>query len=253
MLTEKVSLFNIEIDPLTMKEAVQVIYGWIAAKDKCRYVVTPNTDSIVLLKRQNDLLRAYQGASLILADGNPLVWASRLLGKPLPEVVPGSDLIPALFAAAKNKDALRVFLMGAAPGVAERASAFIRARWPTVTICGIYSPAIGFESDEKECSHMVSLIATGTPDIVVLGLGAPKQELWIEKHHERIQASVVLCVGATIDFLAGEKKRAPVWMRKFCLEWLFRMLCEPRRLFLRYLRAAWVFPQLLIEELMGKA
>ena len=141
-----------------------------------------------------------------------------------------------------------MFLLGAAPGVAARAAENIMRRWPGVEVVGTYSPPLGFEKNPLENEHILEQISGARPDVLVVGLGAPKQELWVDAHRERINTAVTLCVGATIDFRAGEKKRAPVWMRRGGLEWLHRVASEPRRLFKRYARDAWVFPQLMWHE-----
>lgn len=249
MSPERVSLFGIDIDSVRMPQAVERVYGWLSATEKrCPYVVTPNVDHTVILQHHAELRSAYTGAGMVLADGFPVVWASRLLRRPLPELVPGSDLVPALFAAAAQHGGASVFLLGAAPGVAERAARCIHKRWPDVKVVGAYSPPLGFERDEAENDRIIAMVNDARPDLLVLGFGAPKQELWIAKHHARLAAGCALCVGATIDFLAGEKHRAPVWMRRLRLEWLHRLATEPRRLFKRYARDAWVFPQLVWRE-----
>jgi N-acetylglucosaminyldiphosphoundecaprenol N-acetyl-beta-D-mannosaminyltransferase len=133
--------------------------------------------------------------------------------------------------------------------VAERAAQKIQQRWPSVKVVGTYSPPLGFEKDEAENQRIVTMVNAARPDLLVLGFGAPKQELWIAKHAAQLDAGCALCVGATIDFLAGEKRRAPLWMRRLRLEWLHRVATEPRRLFKRYARDAWVFPRLVWREL----
>lgn len=249
MTTNRVSLFGIQIDAVRMTEAVERVYGWLDdSEGRCRYVVTPNVDHTVILQHNAELRRAYEQAGLVLADGFPVVWASRLVRQPLPELVPGSDLVPALFAAAQANGGTKVFLLGAAPGVADRAAIKIQDRWPAVQVVGTYSPPLGFERDEAENARIIELVNAASPDILVLGFGAPKQELWIARHRERLNARCALCVGATIDFLAGEKRRAPVWMRRLRLEWFHRLATEPRRLAMRYARDAWVFPQLVWRE-----
>lgn len=249
-MNNPIRLFGISIDALNMSEAVGTIDGWCRQPigSACRYVVTPNVDHAVMYQSRADLRKAYDDASLILADGAPVVLASRLLRKALPERVAGSDLVPALFAHAVNRPAatpLRIFLLGAAPGVAERAQANIENRWAGVKVVGTLSPPIGFEQNEAENERILAAVADAQPDVVVVGLGAPKQELWIQRHADRLQAKVALCVGATIDFLAGEKHRSPRWMRRMGLEWLHRLSSEPARLTRRYLRDAWIFPQLV--------
>ena len=120
---------------------------------------------------------------------------------------------------------------------------------PGVQVCGLYSPPIGFERQHAENASILARIAHARPDLLVVGLGAPKQELWVHRHRSQIQAAAVLCVGATIDFLAGEKHRAPIWMRLVGLEWLHRVASEPKRLARRYHRDAWLFPQIVAREL----
>ena len=244
-----VRLFGVEIDAVRMQEAVRMLLDWIATSDgSCRYVVTPNVDHAVLLQEHAGLRRAYAEASLVLADGAPIVLVSQLLGKSLPERVAGSDLVPQLFDAASTYGPLKVFLLGGMPGVADRAARNITERWPLVEVVGTASPPLGFERDPAQNSHLLAAVAATKPDVLLVGLGAPKQELWVREHCESIAASVALCVGATIDFLAGERKRAPLWMRRCGLEWLYRAAGEPRRLGRRYLRDAWIFPRLAYRE-----
>lgn len=251
---QKVRLFGIDIDALRMPEAVACVRSWIDRNDgTCRYVVTPNVQHAVMFQQNQELQSAYHDAGLVLADGMPIVLASRLLGRGLPERVTGSDLVPAMFAAANAENGFRVFLLGAAPGVADRAAANIQRQWPNIAVVGTYSPPLGFERDEAENRHIIEMVNAAAPDVLIVGLGAPKQELWTHRHFQQLDASVALCVGATIDFLAGEKRRAPQWMQKLGLEWLFRCLSEPRRLARRYARDAWLFPQLVWSEWRGRA
>ena len=246
MQTDRVRFLGLDIHPTRFEDAVQQVLDWASQPrgESCRYVVTPNVDHAVMFQSRPDLREAYQDASLVLADGWPVVLASRLLGTPLPERVAGSDLAPALFARSK-KPTLKVFLLGAAPGVAQRAAQKIEATWSGVRVVGVYSPPLGFEQDEAENQLILDHITAAQPDILLVGLGAPKQEIWVSRHRHRLQAKVALCVGATIDFPAGERKRAPVWMRKTGLEWFHRLATEPRRLAARYARDAWIFPRLV--------
>jgi N-acetylglucosaminyldiphosphoundecaprenol N-acetyl-beta-D-mannosaminyltransferase len=255
-------LFGFEVDRLRMAEAVDQLLEWTDVRDEvCRYVVTPNADHAVAYQENEELRRAYAAASLILVDGMPLLLAAKLLRRGVPERVPGSDLVPALFAAVSAQHEaddelpcaeMRVYLLGAGSGVAERAARRIEATWRGVKVAGCYSPPLGFEKDAAENDSILARIAAADCDVIVVGLGAPKQELWVSKHRERIAAPVALCVGATIDFLAGEKARAPVWMRRVGLEWAHRLASEPRRLARRYLRDAVQLPQLLWRELRNR-
>lgn len=253
-MSERVRMFGIELDRLTMNQAVAQLLDWVGESEyPSRYVVTPNVDHVVMLQNNAALGAAYEDAAMVVVDGKPVLLASRLLGRPLPETVPGSDLCPALFDAAKYRGGvLRVFLMGAAEGVADRAAEEIRARWPWVEVCGVYSPPMGFCVSTPANSVAQEKINAAKPDILMVGLGAPKQEIWVHAMRDRLQVKVILCIGATIDFLAGEKARAPVWMRKAGLEWLHRAISEPRRLLGRYLHDAWVFPRLVVKEWFHK-
>jgi N-acetylglucosaminyldiphosphoundecaprenol N-acetyl-beta-D-mannosaminyltransferase len=232
-----------------MDEAVRwVIDAAKAPGGKCRFVVTPNADHALLLQRNDGLRRAYRDAALVVADGWPVVIAARILGEPLRERVPGSDLVPEVFRAASPTAPIRVYMLGAGPGVAERAARNTEARYPGVRVVGTYSPPFGFERDAAENDRILARIAEVEPDIVLVGLGAPKQELWVHANQERIAARVALCIGATIDFLAGEKARAPAWMQRVGLEWFHRMMTEPKRLFPRYAANAVEFPRLVYDE-----
>lgn len=245
----RIQLFGIEIDAVRMPQAVARVYEWIRDRaGGCRFVVTPNVDHTVLLQSHAALRQAYRDAGLVLADGFPVVWAAKFLGQPLPETVTGSDLVPALFNEAEAHGGLRVFLLGAGPGVANIAATRIMQRWEHVNVVGTYSPPLGFEHKAGENEKIVALVNESQADVLVIGFGAPKQELWIERHAKELHTPAALCVGATIDFLAGEKSRAPVWMRKCRLEWLHRLCSEPRRLVRRYVRDAWIFPQLVWRE-----
>jgi N-acetylglucosaminyldiphosphoundecaprenol N-acetyl-beta-D-mannosaminyltransferase len=245
----RVNLFGVDIDPLRMDQAVGQIMAWTNEPDgPCRFVVTPNVDHVVMLQHHAGLKAAYRDAGMVLVDGAPVLWSSRFLRQPVPERVAGSDLVPALFSAVPESQPLRIFLLGAAPGVADRAAAMIRRCWPAINVAGTYSPPVGFERDAAENESILQRIAAAQPEVLIVGFGAPKQELWVHIHQSRIAAKVALCVGATIDFLAGERSRAPVWMQRVGLEWLYRVACEPRRLASRYAWDAWVFPRLLAAE-----
>jgi N-acetylglucosaminyldiphosphoundecaprenol N-acetyl-beta-D-mannosaminyltransferase len=255
----RVRVFGVKIDPLYMTDAIDRLLMWARDCDRrCRYVVTPNADHVVLVQEHEGLQQAYADADLVLVDGMPVLLAAKLLRRGIPERVAGSDLVPALFSAASlrfsaksetvSTEALRIYLLGAAPGVAERAAANIERRWSGVHVVGCHSPGIGFEKRPEENAAILSRVAAAEPDVLIVGLGAPKQELWVHAHRDRIAAPVALCVGATIDFLAGERKRAPRWMRRIGLEWLHRMASEPRRLATRYCRDAVRLPGLVLRE-----
>lgn len=252
---KRIKLFNIDIDQLTMKETVDRIGQWVLSEETHNhYVVTPNVDHIVNLHSNIQFKQAYSGASLVVADGWPVVLTSKLLGRPLPEVVSGSDLVPALFdyfQYEKNRP-LRIFLLGAMPGVAEKAASNIHGNWSQVQVVGVFSPDFGFEKSEQASLRICQLVSAANADVVVFGVGAPKQELWSQQYAKQLNTKVILCVGATIDFLAGEKARAPMWVRKIGMEWLHRLMTEPKRLAKRYFVDAFIFPVLVFREWKAK-
>jgi N-acetylglucosaminyldiphosphoundecaprenol N-acetyl-beta-D-mannosaminyltransferase len=252
-----IHMLGMNISRVTMHEAVAQVLTWCREPRgaACRFVVTPNIDHAVMIQQRGDFGAAYAAASLVLADGAPIVLASLLLSKfksgaALPERVAGSDLVPQLFAAANAAAPLRVFLLGAAPGVANAAAGRIKKLWPGAQIVGTYSPPPGFENNAAESNRIAKVVAAAAPDLLIVGLGAPKQELWVHRYRHELEAKVAICAGATIDFLAGEKKRSPRWMRRTGLEWLYRVLSEPRRLAGRYAKDAWEFPRLVWRELV---
>lgn len=248
-VSKRIQLFGVEIDLYSMSETVSIIMQWLRQSDNnCKFVVTPNVDHIVKVQTDIGLQAAYKQAALVVTDGKPVVWAASLLGTNIPGTVPGSDLVPAIFDAAQtNKVAIKVYLLGAMPGVADRAQANIQKKWPLVNVVGTLSPDFGFDKSPKESLEICETVNNSGAELLVLGLGAPKQELWVTEYAPYLKVKVALCVGATIDFLAGEKARAPMWMRKVGLEWLHRMFSEPRRLAKRYLVDAIVFPKLVFK------
>lgn len=259
MTPDQIKLFGMTIDRLNLSQATERVLDWSMAErsaEGCRFVVTPNVDHAVMFQHDGRLRDAYRDAAMVVADGAPLVGASRLLRKALPERVAGSDLAPALIAAGhaaaeSGPRRLRLFLLGAGPGVADRAAFKVGQRWSGVDPVGTYCPPLGFEKDDAENARILQAISAAKPDVVLVGLGAPKQELWTHRFHKQIDAKVALCVGATIDFLAGEKSRAPRWMQSAGIEWAHRLATEPRRLASRYARDAWEFPQLVWNEYRG--
>lgn len=245
----KVQLLGVMVHPVTLEEAVERIETWVwEGPEECRYVVTPNLDHAVLLKERDDLREAYRHAGLVIADGMPMVWASRLTGIALKERVAGSDLVPALLGRPTRGRKLRVFLLGAAPGVADRAADNIHQRYPNVQVAGTYAPELGFERRPSENEAIVQRINEAETDLLVVGLGAPKQELWIHRNAPTLRARAAICAGATIDFMAGHRQRAPRWMQRTGTEWLYRALSEPRRLIPRYAKDAYHLPALLLHD-----
>ncbi|HSU65951.1 MAG TPA: WecB/TagA/CpsF family glycosyltransferase [Tepidisphaeraceae bacterium] len=197
-------------------------------------VVTPNLDHLRRYLHDLSFGALIAEADLVVADGMPLVWASRLQGTPLPERVPGSTLISTLSAAA-GAQGRSVFLLGGDPGTADGAAAALKARFPSCVIAGTHFPPFGFQENPAQMSAIIQILADTKPDIVYVALGSPKQEKLIAKLRPVLPNSWWIGVGNSFSFLAGHVKRAPIWMQRSGLEWTHRLLQEPRRLFRRYL------------------
>lgn len=198
------------------------------------FVVTVNLDHLVRCHRQPDYLRIVQSADLVVADGMPLVWASRLQGTPLPERVAGSTLSWRL-AEHLAEHGRSLFLLGGDPGVAERAAEKLVERFPSLKVAGVFSPAFGFERDPGAIEEIRQRLRLAAPDVVYVALGSPKQEKLIVDLRQELPGAWWLGVGISLSFITGDVKRAPVWIQRIGLEWLHRLVQEPRRLFRRYI------------------
>jgi exopolysaccharide biosynthesis WecB/TagA/CpsF family protein/anti-anti-sigma factor len=241
-----ISILGVRFDNVTISETLDRIETMIASR-RPHYVVTANVDFVVQAQTDIELRRIFFEAHLVLCDGTPLVWASRLLGNPLRERVAGADIVPLLIERAEQKS-YRLFFLGAAPESIERAVANMRNRHPGLNICGFYSPPFN-QLLEMNHDEIRKRILEAQPDILLVSLGCPKQEKWVAMNYRTLGVPVTIGVGATIDFLAGQVRRAPVWMQRSGLEWIFRLLQEPRRLYRRYSKDIWVFGRRLSFQL----
>ena len=229
---EKQALLNTFINNVTMSETVEAIEQMIAA-DKKSYVVAINVDVVMKIEADPYLKKIVDDADMVLVDGKPLVWISKLHGRPLKEKVSGSDLVPLLCEVAA-KNGYKVFIIGGKEGSAERAKQRLEEKLPDIQIVGTYAPPFGFEKDDAELEKINRMISQAHPDLLITCFGCPKQEKWIYENIEKYDAKVSICAGATVDFLAGNVTRAPRWMSEHGLEWFYRFLQEPRRMFRRY-------------------
>lgn len=229
----RITFLNTEIDNLTMSEAIGEIDKLVINR-KPSYVVTPNVDHIVKLEKDEEFKEVYKNADLILTDGMPLIWISKMKSTPIKEKVSGSDLFPEVCELAAKKGH-KIFLLGAAEGVAAKAAKNLKKKYTGLNIVGTYSPSYGFEKKEDEIKKIIKIINEVKPDILAVGLGAPKQEKFLYKYKDKLNVPVSLAIGASIDFEAGNIERAPVFMQKCGLEWFYRLCKEPKRMFKRYI------------------
>jgi N-acetylglucosaminyldiphosphoundecaprenol N-acetyl-beta-D-mannosaminyltransferase len=228
----RVRIGRLEIDAVTFSEALDVIAALVEGRNGGK-VFTPNVDHVVKAEHDPEFRRAYSRADLCLADGMPLVWASRLFDTSLPEKVSGSDLLlPLMRLAAERR--WRVYLVGGGPGVADEAGKRLRAELG-VRVAGTESPLVGPDGAADDSELTLERLRAAGADLVLVAFGAPKQELWIDRFADRLAPAVAIGVGGSLDFLTGRVRRAPAWMSRMGLEWLFRLGLEPRRLWRRYL------------------
>lgn len=230
---KKQKLLNTYVNSITMREAIQGIEYNIQNKIKS-YVIAVNTDVIIRIENDTYLKEIADNADIVIVDGQPLVWISKWHKTPVKGRIAGSDLVPALCKVSARKN-YSIFIIGGKSGVADKARQNLERDIPQIRIVGTYSPPFGFEKDKEELKHINEMISKVHPDIVIACLGCPKQEKWIYENYLKYDATVSICAGATVDFLAGRIKRAPNWMRSHGLEWLYRMTQDPKRLIKRYL------------------
>ena len=228
----KQPLLNTNVNNISMDEAVGEICRLVNAKKKS-YVVAVNTDVIIKIEDDEYLKNISNEADLTLVDGKPLIWISKWLKRPIKEKISGSDLVPKLCQTAAQKG-YTIFIVGGKDGVADSARANLERYFDNIKIVGTYSPPLGFENDADELRRINHKIDDATPDILIVCFGCPKQEKWVYENYKKYGAIVSICAGATVDFLAGNVKRAPKWMSEHGLEWFYRFMQEPKRLFYRY-------------------
>jgi N-acetylglucosaminyldiphosphoundecaprenol N-acetyl-beta-D-mannosaminyltransferase len=247
--TDSVNILSVNIFLGNLDETIARFEEAIDCEKKLRACVTP-VNCVLWAYKNKKLRQIYNSSDMNLSDGVPLLWASRLLGKPIRGRVTGLDLLPAFAKTAARKN-YSFFLMGAKEGVAEQLALSLQKEYQGLRIVGTYSPPFAETFSEEENRKIIALINEAKPDVLWISLTAPKQDYWIADHLKDLNVHVALGVGGAFEVTAGIIKRAPVWMQKNGLEWLFRFLQEPRRLFKRYFVEAPVFIPLLLLQRFG--
>lgn len=248
-------VLNVDVMCITEAELLQGLDGNLDGTNAGNGVlITPNLDHLVKLQRDVDFYHCYQKAQWVVCDSKVLWLCSKVLRKSFPETIPGSSFFTRFYEyrADKEKGATRIFLLGAREGVANEAMHKINSKvgWPIVV--GAHSPSYGFENKPEELAEITKIINESGANVVLVGVGAPKQEKYIIDYREQMpDVKVWMALGATIDFEAGNKPRAPKVFRVLALEWLFRMICEPKRMFKRYICDDLVFFLYLFRQIQG--
>jgi N-acetylglucosaminyldiphosphoundecaprenol N-acetyl-beta-D-mannosaminyltransferase len=239
----KIRILNVDFESATTAELLREVQSGV--------VLPLNVDTVVHLQRDREYYDVCRGADYLLPDSQILVVASHLLGTPFPERVSGSDFFPAFCDHHAADESVKVFLLGAGPGVAAEAAKRTNQRVGRELVVGTHSPSYGFERDEAECARIVEIIDGSGANVLAVGVGAPKQEKWIARYRERLpRVRLFIAIGATLDFEAGRISRAPRWTQRVGLEWAYRLTREPGRLWRRYLVDDMrIFPLLLAQRL----
>lgn len=229
---EKQQLLNTYINNVTISQVLNEIASWIEHGRKS-YIVPVNVDVVIKIEHSLYLKQIVDKADMVLADGKPLIWISKLYRRPVQEKISGSDLVPLLCRLSADRG-YTVFILGGEDGIAEQAGNKLKSQYPGIKIAGTYAPPFGFEKDKEKIKKVNQIISHVQPDLLIACLGCPKQEKFVYENYLKYNAKVSVCAGATVDFLAGKVKRAPKWMREHGLEWFYRFLQEPKRMFQRY-------------------
>lgn len=246
----RINICGVEIDRYSFDEVIELIVKHTLTSEKPEYVVTPNAMHILLLQKDAEFRKIYSKSFLVVPDGVSLLWAAKFLQTPLNGRVNGTDLFEKICAIAAQKN-LKVFLLGGRPRAAQQAKEVLQARHPNLTIVGTYCPPYGFESQPKELDLINSQIKAVSPDILFVGLGAPKQEKWIAANYLDLGVPISIGIGVSFELVANMVTRAPVWMQKAGLEWLFRLIVEPQRLWKRYILGNPTFIWLVLKQRLG--
>ena len=246
---QRVNILGTEVSSISSSDLLDAFKTAIQAKKLIQVAITP-VNSILAAYKNPEVQNAYNTADYVLCDGMPVKWAASFLNTPIVERITGLDLLPNLVAFAAN-ESFTLFLLGASPGVGEKLKEVILQQYPNCKIVGIYVPPFMPVFDATENKKMVDAVNTTAPDIVLISLTAPKQDLWITQNKSQLHPALYVGIGGAFEVMAGLAKRAPKWVQKAGLEWLYRFIQEPRRLFRRYFIEAPLFIPLIIKQKWG--
>lgn len=240
----RIKILNVELDRISQEELLEQL--------KKGVLVTPNVDQIVKMQSDREYYDIVRKAEWCVCDSKILYLCARLIGTPLPEAIPGSSFFPAFYEYHQDDENCKIFLLGAMDGVADKAKDIINSKVGRDIVVGSYSPSYGFEKNQEENEAIYRMINETGATVVLVGVGCPKQEKWIDAHKAKMpNVDIWMALGATIDFEAGNIKRAPMIWRKLCMEWFYRFLQEPQRMYKRYFVGDPKFFWYLLKQMLG--
>ena len=247
----KVNILGVQVSNITNEHLLESFTERIGQKQKTQVCITP-VNSVLAAIKDPQVLSIYNASEYVLCDGTPIKWAAGFLNTPIVERITGLDLLPNLVAHCAKHD-FSIFLLGASPGVGEQLKQTIHAQYPHCKVVGVYVPPFMKVFSEEENIKMIDAINAVSPDVLLVSLTAPKQDIWIAENLHRVNASIQIGIGGAFEVMAGLAKRAPKWMHTAGLEWLYRFIQEPKRLFRRYFIEAPLFiPLILKQKFKGK-
>lgn len=241
---DKVDIADTLVSRYDLPETIELFKNTIQTKKKIRVSVVP-VNCVLWAKKSDCLRELYNSSEIVTADGVPLIWASKLLGNPIRGRVTGLDLLPE-FSKVAAKENFTFFFLGAAEGVAERLKDKLEKENPGLRVVGTYSPPYAKTFSDEENEKMINMINEVKPNVLWVSLTAPKQDYWIYEHFDKLDVNIAIGVGAAFDVVVGDFQRSPKWMQKYGLEWFYRLMKEPKRLYRRYLIEAPQFIPLVI-------
>ena len=246
----KHNILGIQVSSISMANLLADFAGFIRTGNKASVCITP-VNSILAARKNAQVLSIYNNATYTLCDGVPVLWASRFLGTPIEERITGLDLLPALLAFCATHN-FSLFFLGASPGVGDALKAKAELLYPSINIKGVYCPPFAAKFEKEENDKIMAAINAVQPDLVLVSLTAPKQDIWISENLAMLNTKIAIGIGGAFEVTAGLINRAPLWMQKAGLEWFYRFMQEPKRMFKRYFIEAPIFiPLVILQKIRG--
>ena len=246
---QKVNILGVQISSITNDDLLAAFTSNILHKEKKQVCITP-VNSVLAAVKSEQVKTIYNNVDYVLCDGMPIKWASSFLNTPILERITGLDLLPNLVDLCAKND-FSIFLLGASPGVGDKLKDIILNQYPQAKIVGVYVPPFMTTFTADENNNMISAVNAASPDVLLVSLTAPKQDIWIANNKDALNATLLVGIGGAFEVMAGLAKRAPKWVQKAGLEWLYRFIQEPKRLFRRYFIEAPLFIPLIIKQKWG--